>query len=136
MHGSQSQDIAECILRKTRDEEEKEAEDDAFMPDQIIKFFHRPYVNKLFNSHFFKKPCQAEGKPGTEYDSDHRIEKTGLYTEEVSSHEFDEASGNGGYDYLSDLDEDISQGRISAEGGDDRLQMMLIVEEIVKFNGL
>src|SRR4030042_4325364 len=110
MHGSQSQNIAERIAGKTRDEEEKEAEDDAFMPDQIIKFFHRPYVNKPFNSHFFKKPCQAKGKPRTEYDSDHRIEKTGLYTEEVSSHELDEASGDRGHDYLNDLDEDISQG--------------------------
>mgnify|MGYP001589468480 CR=1 FL=1 len=98
MHGGQSQDIAECILRKTRDEEEKEAEDDAFMPDQITKFFPRPYVNKLFNSHFFKKPCQAEGKPGTEYDSDHGIEKSDLGAEEVSSHELDEASWDGGHD--------------------------------------
>src|SRR4030042_1157995 len=106
MHGSQSQDIAECILRKTRDEKEKEAEDDAFMPDQIIKFFHCPYVNKLFNGHFFKKPCQAEGKPGTEYDPDHRIEKPCLDAEKVSSHELDEASGDRGHDYLNDLDED------------------------------
>jgi hypothetical protein len=112
---SESEDIAEEILRRSGDEEQKEDEKGAFVMQKIVIFRHR----LLFHKPLHKRPSECPGKQecrqGTHREPDRRKQEAENRTIEKPADEPRDLAGNGCGNNLQGLKKDKSEERDGAQ---------------------
>jgi hypothetical protein len=100
---AQPHDIAEEILGKSRNEKQNKSNQCALVLQDEIVLLDDFRFDDLFHKGQTKKTCKDESKPGSEYETDCRIQGAQDGTINVPANEACHFSGDGGKDDLKDL---------------------------------
>jgi len=125
----ESQDVAERVLWKSRDQKEDEGNDPALVLEEVVIFPDCRWPDDSLDEGQSEVARQDKGEPGSDGQADCRIDGSQKRSVKIPSDYPCDIAGQGGHDHLDDLECDEDDNRQGAVGRQELGQSLPVQEE-------